>query len=262
MTSSRFYYLLELQYLGFRYHGWQKQPKLKTVQERLEKTLRFILRDIPFKTLASGRTDAMVSANQAFCEVFTTSPLELRTLKEGLNKNLPQDIKVTSIKEISKKFNIINQAKEKNYLYLFSYGKKNHPFAAPFMTNITENLDIELMKQGANSFEGEHFFHNYTAFPHPDKQVKRIIQRCQIKENTLYTANFFPEKSYMLDILGCGFGRHQIRLMMGTLLNLGFHKMSLEDLKESLQIQSTNKQTFKAPASGLILHKLTFDEFS
>ena len=70
MFNKKYYYLFKIQYLGYRFHGWQKQPKIKTVQLMIERTLKFILEDQKFRILAAGRTDAMVSANEAAFELF------------------------------------------------------------------------------------------------------------------------------------------------------------------------------------------------
>lgn len=77
MFKKRFYYVFKIQYLGYRFHGWQKQPKLKTVQLMIERTLKFILEEQTFRILAAGRTDAKVSANEAAFELFLNdNPIE------------------------------------------------------------------------------------------------------------------------------------------------------------------------------------------
>ena len=70
MFDKRYYYLIKIQYLGYRFHGWQKQPDVKTIHLMIDRTLKFILKDVRFKTLGAGRTDAMVSANEAALELF------------------------------------------------------------------------------------------------------------------------------------------------------------------------------------------------
>jgi len=112
MQYKRFYYLIQLQYLGFRYHGWQKQPGVLTVEHMLHKTLNFILEDQRFKVLAAGRTDAMVSANQTYIELFVyEDELDLETFLDQFNKNLPQDIRALSIEETTADFNISSASK-------------------------------------------------------------------------------------------------------------------------------------------------------
>jgi len=70
MFRKRFFYIIELQYLGFRYHGWQKQPTVNTLQRMVERTITYVLDHKKFKILAMGRTDAKVSANQTYIELF------------------------------------------------------------------------------------------------------------------------------------------------------------------------------------------------
>ena len=257
---KQFFYLITIQYLGYRFHGWQKQPDVKTLHLMIDRTLNFVLDGKSFKSLGSGRTDAMVSAESAAFELFLEEPLEdLDAFLEVFNHNLPQDIRALTIKEVDKNFNIIKHSKIKEYIYLFTYGEKCHPFCAPIMTTILEDLDIELMKQGAKLFEGEHYMKSYCFRATDNGIYHREILTCELVENTIYTANYFPKKTYILRVRGKGFMRNQIRLMMGTLIDLGRGKKSLEDIKNSLLPESTVKMEFIAPASGLILNNIEFD---
>lgn len=255
------YYLIQLQYLGFRFHGWQKQPKLKTVQGILEKTLQFIFEHENFKTLAAGRTDAMVSANEAYCHLITKEYYDVNWLLIQLNKNLPQDINVLDVAKKEASFDIIQAAKTKEYHYLFSHGGRNHPFCASILTGKHQILDIELMKKGARYFEGTHNFKKYTKKPSEHTVFERAIFRSEIIENTLYTASFFPEKSFIYKVTGPGFMRYQIRIMMGTLFLLGSGALDFESFKKTLT-HWNDEVVLKeiAPASGLILHKSTLDD--
>src|SRR5690606_35282699 len=173
MRKERYYYLIRLQYLGYRYSGWQKQPGHKTVEGMLVKTLKFILPDLSFKILGAGRTDAKVSAMDMAFELFLDDgPLTgLEYFKVEFNKNLPPDIRILSIEKVSREFNIIKDSKTKEYLYLFSFGEKNHPFCAPFLANILEELDIALMIKCANLFVGTHDFSTYTSRLQPNTKV-------------------------------------------------------------------------------------------
>jgi tRNA pseudouridine38-40 synthase len=248
-----------VQYLGYRFHGWQKQPNLKTVHLMIDKTLRFILEKKPFKTLGAGRTDAMVSANEAAFELFLSEPIEdVPAFMELFNFNLPQDIRVLNIEAVSDTFNIIQNSKVKEYLYLFSEGKKNHPFCAPLITTILEPLDVDLMKQGAKCFEGTHYFKSYCYKATDEGIYNRTIETCEIVTNDLWTANFFPEKTYILRVRGKGFMRNQIRLMMGTLIKLGRGDITIEYIQNSLKPDSQEVMDYIAPASGLMLNKVEF----
>lgn len=256
---KKYFYVITIQYLGYRFHGWQKQPHVKTLHLMVDRTLNFILEGKPFKSLSSGRTDAMVSAECAAFELFLEEPLEdQHAFLDLFNYNLPQDIRAINIREVDAKFNIINHSKIKEYLYLFTYGEKCHPFCAPIMTTILDDLDIDLMKQGAKLFEGTHYFKSYCFKPTDHGVYNREIITCELVENTIYTANYFPERTYILRVRGKGFMRNQIRLMMGALIDLGKGKLSMETISKSLEQNSFIKMEYIAPASGLILNKIEF----
>jgi tRNA pseudouridine38-40 synthase len=261
MFDKRYNYLIKIQYLGYRFHGWQKQPDVKTIHLMIDRTLKFILQDIRFKTLGAGRTDAMVSANEAALELFIyNEPItDFDAFLELFNHNLPQDIRALSIEEVDAKFNIIQDSKLKEYHYVFSEGKKNHPFCAPVMTTILEPLDVELMKQGAKLFEGLHNFKTYCYRATDKGEYIRTIESSEIVNNDIYIANFFPEKSYVFKVIGKGFMRNQIRLMFGCLIKLGRREVTLEYIENTLKIESTEVMDYIAPASGLILHSVKFE---
>lgn len=260
MFNKKFYYLIKIQFLGYRFHGWQKQPNVKTIHLMIDRTLKFILKDKKFKTLGAGRTDAMVSAQEAAFELFLQHSIEdLDEFLELFNHNLPQDIRALSINEVDKEFNIIQHSKVKEYLYLFSKGQKNHPFCAPILTTILDDLDIELMKEGAKLFQGFHNFKPYCFRTTENGVYNRAVLTCELIENKIYTANFFPDKTYMLRVRGKGFGRNQIRLMMGVLIKLGRGEVTLKYIEDSLKPESKEVMDYIAPASGLILNKIEFE---
>ena len=200
----------------------------------------------------------MVSANQTAFELFTELPiLNLEEFLKLVNTNLPQDIRALNIKTVTKEFNVINHSKLKEYKYLFSEGTKNHPYCAPFITTFLDNLNIDLMKEGAKLFEGQHNFKSYCYKPNENGIFDREIIYCKISINNTLKANFFPKKSYELTVRAKGFMRNQIRLMMGVLVELGRGEVSLDYIKESLNTYNP-KINYIAPASGLMLNNVDF----
>ena len=252
-------YIISIQFLGFRFHGWQKQLNAKTLHEAVDKTLFFVLGHKDFKTIGVGRTDAKVSSNNYLLQLFIDDKIENVHFVPSFNSNAPQDIRILSIKEINTEFNIIQAPKIKEYIYLFSFGEKNHPFVASLLVGLEENLNVELMKKGARLFEGDHYFHKYCTKPSENTIFKRTILSCKIVENVIYTANFFPKKSYVLKVKGKGFLRYQIRLMMGILFRLGKDEITLEFIEDSLK-ENNDRESLKtiAPASGLQLYNVEF----
>ena len=260
MFQKRYYYLIKFQFLGYRFHGWQKQPKTKTLHLMIDRTLKYVLEDQDFKTLAASRTDAKVSAEESAFELFLRDKSiedEVQFLVD-FNANLPQDIRALSIEQVSANFNIIQDSKYKEYHYLFSNGEKCHPFCAPIMTTILEPLDLKLMAKGATVFQGSHDFKAYCYKATDHGLYKRSLHSCELIENDLYKANFFPKKSHLLRVVGKGFGRHQIRLMMGVLIKLGRGEVGLDYISNSLEQNANIKIDYIAPASGLILNKIEF----
>lgn len=260
MNNKKYFYLIHLQYLGFRFHGWAKQSGLKTVHLMIDKTINFVLDHDRFKTMGTSRTDAMVSANHSAFELFMNEPLEdINLFFNEFNINLPSDIKALKIEEVDQQFNIINSSEYKKYTYLFSFGEKQHPFTAAFMCNIQTELNIEQMKIAAQMFVGNHNFKNYCTRPTEGKNYQRTILESYIKENTSYQANFFPEKSFIYTVKGKGFLRNQIRLMMGQLISIGKNESTLKYLETSLIKPHQKQLNYIAPASGLILDEIKFN---
>ncbi len=259
--KKKYSYLVRLQYLGFRYSGWQKQPGQRTIESMLQKTLKFIAPEKKFKMVGAGRTDAKVSALEGAMQLFTDhGPIEnTSSFIELFNENLPPDIKILSIKKVPPAFAIIQHKKSKEYNYLFSFGTKNHPFSAPFMANILYDLNIDLMKEAAVLFCGTHNFKSYTARRQPNTKVIRTITFCEISINTILQANFFPENSYVLTVRGEGFMRYQIRMIMGALILLGKGEIGMQTIEDSLTGEEEVLIPYVAPGSGLLLNKIEFN---
>jgi len=255
-------FLVTIQFLGFRFHGWQKQTNAKTIHDMVDKTLSFVFEDQEkkYKTLGVGRTDSKVSALKYSFQLFTHDEINTTAFVKKFNLNSPPDIKTLSIQKIPTHFNIIQASKIKEYHYYFSFGGKNHPFSAPFIVGVDDDLDIELMKTGAALFEGAHYFHKYCTKPSENTVFKRVIDHCEIVENTILQASFFPKKSYVLKVKGKGFLRYQIRLMMGVLFELGRGTVDLEFVKSSLREDNDRKFLREiAPSSGLQLFDISFN---
>lgn len=256
--KGQFFYLITIQYLGFRFHGWAKQPLHKSIHQMVDKTLRFTLGHTEFKSMGGSRTDSKVSANEYTFELFLNEAITLPDFLDEMNKNLPLDIRALAYREVDRNFNIIKSPKTKEYIYLFAFGEKPHPFSAPFINTVLANLDIELMKKGAAMFEGKHDFRAYSKRPKEHTLTFREVLSSTIEENNIYKANFFPKHSFIYRVKAQGFLRHQIRMMVGQLILLGQGAIDLEAIHKSLEGDSSNEFHYVAPASGLILNKIEY----
>ena len=250
-------YLIEISYLGFRFHGWAKQPGVKTLQYMIERTLSYVLDVQPFKILGTSRTDAMVSALHYGFQLYLRQPIKDTTafLRE-FNNNLPADILATSVREVPPDFNIIQTPKTKEYHYSFYFDQVRKPFCSPFITYFNETLDIDKMHTGCSMYEGKHNYRNFTI--RAEDECFRNIELACIDENTMYKGSIFPMQSFVFKVRSSGFMRQQVRLMMGQLIKLGRGTLSIEEFGRSIEGDEAVPADYVAPASGLILYRIDF----
>ncbi len=252
------FYLVRIEFLGFRYCGWQTQPGVKTVEEMINKTFKFIFKHNGFKVLGSGRTDAKVSADDFAFELFLNEEIDMQKMLKDLNHNLPFDIRVKSMEEVDAKFNIIQNPKIKEYHYYFSYGDKSHPFNAPHIINFEPELDIRKMQEAVKVYEGTHNFKRFACKPTEHTIFDREILSASIEKNTRYLGDHVANTTHVFKVRSKGFLRYQVRLMMAALIDVGSGVYSIDDLKSILIDFDKEPMKHNAPSSGLNLHKISF----
>lgn len=255
MSRYLHFYLVKIEFLGFRFHGWQKQSDVKTVHEMVDKTLSFVFEHKDFKTMGGSRTDAMVSALDYSFQLFVNEPIEnQQAFLDKLNSNFPLDIRALSVRSVDGNFNIYHSSIEKEYHYFFAHNQKPHPYSSPFLFTHPNKLDIDMMKKGARIFLGHHNFKAYCTQPKPGTNLDREILKSEITNNTEFSASFFPEQSFVFKVRSSGFVRNQVRLMMGHLLQVGSGKLELDSIENSLTTgERVHSLESTAPASGLHL---------
>jgi tRNA pseudouridine38-40 synthase len=257
MQTRPFTYLFSIQYLGLRYHGWQKQPGVKTIQGTLEKAIRFVLGHEDFTILGASRTDAEVSCNCGAFELFLKHKIS-PDLPNTINLFLPTDIRLLGFEPVPLTFNIIQDVIWKEYRYHFAIGEKFHPFGAGNLTFFDGFPDVELMKEGAKFFVGKHDFRRFCAIDKITDNYVREIFETEITKHSLAGQGFIPESAFTYSVKGAGFLRYQVRIMMGALMDLGLGKISLEELKSALDSKETYPIAIAAPANGLVLERVEF----
>lgn len=251
------FYIIRLEFLGFRYSGWQKQDGVKTVQSMLDKTIRFILKADDFRTLAASRTDAKVSADDFAVELLCNAELDTTEFLLDLNKNLPMDIRVKSMAETTAEFNILHAPKVKEYHYHFTFGPKPSPKASPFYGYLGESLDVEAMKMACKSFLGTHNFRNFTGRKDGKTEFTRTIEVIEIQKSDRLPQEFL-EHRFKLVVRSKGFMKYQIRLMMGALEQIGRGNLTILELQDMLLHPKDKSYECVAPGSGLVLFKTEF----
>jgi len=239
---------LTLEYDGTAYHGWQVQPGLPTIQGALEETVKRISGE-EVRVIAAGRTDAGVHALGQVANFRTNKGLALDTWRRALNGLLPSDIVVRCVDHAADAFDARRSATRKTYRYAIW----NAPFPSALerhcVLHIPDPLDVASMVEGATSFVGEHDFSAFRAAddspPHP---VRRVVE-----------ARFAQEANRLHFIItGNGFLKHMIRIIVGTLLDVGRGTLGPEDLERILHSKDRQGAGRTAPPHGLCLMEVMY----
>lgn len=249
------FYIIRLEFLGFRYSGWQKQENVKTVQGMFDKTVKHILKTGDFRSLAASRTDAKVSADDFVVELLCNADLSTKQLKEELNSNIPQDIRIKSVQKTTADFNVLHAPKTKEYHYHFTFGMKPKPSVSPFYGYLGDELNVEKMIQACRLFEGEHNFRNFSGRPDGRKDFTRKIDLCRI-ENSERLPETYLKNRWKLVVKSKGFMKYQIRLMMAALEQIGKENLEESGLIQMLTSPEDKSYEYVAPGSGLVLHSV------
>lgn len=225
----------------------------------LKKTLKFVLPGTSIKVLASGRTDAKVSARSLPVSLFHHGDIgDHDAFLENLNANLPPDIRVKHIEAVPDDFNVIQDVRSKEYHYYFTNEPDFHPYNAPFIGYFRRPMNIGRMREAADIFEGTHHFKAFCSRSGSKANFERTITRSKIEVNTYLSTPFMPETSYVYLVEGNGFLRYQVRMMMGALAMLGRDEIHENDILSALEGNPAPPITTIAPGSGLVLHQVNY----
>ena len=239
---------LDICYEGTRYRGWQRLSNTdNTIQQKIEHTLSRILGE-SIEISASGRTDAGTHARHQVVNFHCESDMPCEEILSQLQRYLPEDIGIYSCKNVSERFHARLNAKTKTYIYRLWNGKQPCVFERKFVYVDTSELDVDAMQKAASYFVGEHDFAAFCANKKMKKSTVRYIhaftiQRCG--EEIIFT------------VTGNGFLHHMVRIMVGTLLEIGRGDRPAECISELFG--GTRSDTgVLVPACGLCLWEVTY----
>lgn len=238
---------LTIEYDGSAYSGWQFQPNGLAVQEVMEEALARLLGS-RVHLYSSGRTDAGVHARGMIASFSTERLLPLTAYTDGMNCLLPPDIAVISAEEVGPDFNPRHHAKGKHYRYTILAATRRSPLSRLSAWHLREKLDLDLMRQGAALFVGEH---DFSAFRTSGCAAKTTIRRIDSVE--ISTSGDLLH----IDVTGSGFMRNMVRIMAGTLVEIGKGRMQPEYISRCLTVP-VNKAGPTAPPHGLCLMEVFY----
>ncbi len=240
---------LVLQYEGTRYQGWQRQQSTdNTIQGKLE-TLLGRMCGGPVELQGSGRTDAGVHALGQVANFHTECGMAVEEMLTYINRYLPEDIAVVGIAEVPPRFHSRLNAKGKHYEYRVINSAVPDVFRRRYALEVPDALDMEAMRRAAGLLLGEHDFKSFTSAKKGKKSTVRRIDDISIaREGDVITFSF----------KGNGFLHHMIRIIMGTLLEVGMGKRAPESMEEILVAQDREQAGPLVPAKGLVLVEVYF----
>lgn len=241
---------LKICYEGTRYQGWQRQKTTgNTIQGKLEDILtKMTGEDIEIQ--GSGRTDAGVHARAQVANFKSHTTMSEYEIKEYLNQYLPLDIGVTEVKEVSPRFHSRLNVVGKRYIYRVWNSSEHNVFERKYMYPFLGDLDFDKMNLAAEQLLGTHDFQSFCGKKIKKKSTVRTIKKLEINR-------IGSEIRFLYE--GDGFLFHMVRILTGTLLEIGTGERKVEELSDILESRLRENAGRTAPACGLILDEVFYD---
>jgi tRNA pseudouridine38-40 synthase len=239
---------LTLAYDGTEFHGWQIQPELRTVQGELQEALQKLFNH-EVNVTGSGRTDAGVHAHGQVANVETSRTMDTDAVLRGANALLPDEIRVTSVEEVSPEFHARHSARSKTYEYHLWRNAIVSPFHCRYVYAFRYPLDEALIDLGTGYFLGEHDFTSFCATATEVEDRTRIIFDASWERS---------ETTWVFRIRGNGFLQYMVRTIAGTLLQIGQGRLKPEQLPEIFAARDRRLAGPSLPAHGLHLIQVEY----
>ena len=241
-------FLIKFTYDGSSYSGFQTQPNLDTIQERMEKALQIINNGKKTNLVATGRTDKGVHALCQYAHADLDIDINEYKLKRAMNSNLPDDIYVIETKNVPDDFHARYNVKSKEYKYYINLGEYN-PIERNYVFQYNYLLNKEAMEDAIKVFIGTHDF-------------RAFVTESKEKENCIRTINYAnveqQENKLVITFRGDGFLRYQVRNMVGILIRVGENKISTKDVEKILLSKDRTTTGKTAPPEGLYLTNVIY----
>lgn len=248
---------LKLQFDGHLYLGWQIQPESQlTVQGRLNAALKKIYK-LDIKSIGSGRTDTGVHSLSHYVCYDEPFSIPVESIVLALNTKLPPNIRVVSAKQVGMDFRPTYDANSREYRYLFSNVEIPSPFQINYISNISYELNFDLMREALKVFVGKHDFNDfYCVGSDPSSSIREIFE-VELLSCPADIHGILP-KHYYFRIVGSGFLKQMVRLIVGTLWKVGRGKLSIIDIENALRNPQGRHLAPVAPAEGLFKYSVDY----
>jgi tRNA pseudouridine38-40 synthase len=240
-------YFIQLAYNGTHYHGWQYQPNASSVQETLNKAFSVVL-NTEINLMGAGRTDTGVHAKEMYAHFDLDMPFDIPNLVHKLNSYLPKDIVIYAVFPVSDEAHTRFDATKRTYEYHINTFK--NPFSQEQSWYFHQPLDVKLMNEAAQ------LLLNHTDF----QCFSKVNTDVNTFDCTIFEAYWKQEKNSLIFTISANrFLRNMVRAIVGTLVNIGLHKITLADFEAIIESKNRDKAGFSVPAHGLYLTKIEYD---
>lgn len=243
---------MKIRYDGTNYHGWQRQNNALTVQQVIEEALQDLTGE-EIAVTGCSRTDAGVHALEFYFHFESETAIAMEKLPYALNHRLPEDITAMEAFEVPAEFHARFSAKGKRYVYRIQNGRVKNPFLNRYSWHIPYPMDIAKMKEAAPLLEGTHDFAGFMAAGGNQKTTVRTVRLCRVEQE-----EDMPE-SVTVTVEADAFLYNMVRIITGTLAEVGFGRIQAEDLPEILASCDRTRCGLTAPPQGLFLKKVYYD---
>ena len=239
---------LTIEYDGKDFNGWQKQPTKLNIQGTIEQAIKQITgEDIELN--ASGRTDAGVHALGQVANFKTNSKIPIEKFAIAINSKLKRSIVIKRAEEVDERFHSRLSCKRKTYRYIINNSQEGTAIYRNLETHIPQKLDVEKMQKAVKYFEGEHDFKAFKASGTSSKSSVR----------TIYKANVYQEnEKIFIELTGNGFLYNMVRIIAGTLVDVGLGKIEPEEIHKIIQEGKRENAGKTLPPNGLYLVKVMY----
>ena len=239
-----------LQYDGTRYQGWQRQVSTdNTIQGKIEALLSKMC-EAPVEIQGAGRTDAGVHAYGQVANFHMDTDKTPVEILEYMNMYLPEDISVISCEEKSERFHARLNAKGTVYRYCIWNSAKKPVFRRKYVHQVPGELDMAAIRQAADALCGTHDYQSFTSTKRGKKSTVRTVDSIGIER---------VGEELVFSFKGNGFLYHMVRIMMGTLIEVGLGIRNAEDIPSIIEAKDRSKAGHLIPGQGLVLMEVTYD---
>lgn len=254
-------YKFIISYDGTKFYGWERQPnKDMTIQGKIESVLtRMVsmsgrpemengeIKNV--EVIGAGRTDAGVHARAMTANAFMDTDLSESEIQEYMNRFLPEDISINEVKICADRFHSRYNAIGKTYRYTCWYGASKPVFDRKYVTILKNKPDVELMKQAAEHLVGTHDFKSFCGNTRMKKSTIRCVDNIRIEESGNYIRFYYH---------GNGFLQHMVRILTGTLLEVGYGNIKPDEMVDILEARDRQKAGPTAGPHGLCMMKVDY----